>query len=1222
MLRLKQIDLYGFKSFCTRERLKFSGSGIAAVVGPNGCGKSNICDAVNWVLGEQSAKSLRGSRMHDVIFSGTRNRAPAGLATVTLTLHDPDSALERLYEGNGRPRSTKLPASRTPGEIAVTRKLFGNGESQYILNGKVVRLRDVQDLFLGTGLGPNHYAIIEQGRIGQLLGARALDRRAFVEEAAGVTRFKSRRKLAELKLAHAELNLERVHDILQEVQRQANSLKRQAERAERYERYRSELRDALGVLFASRFRHSESERMRLRSEVETARGDLASASAETDRLESEFSEKREREQEWEERLETERDELSGLRIDEERMLERVAQQSRTVSENAGRVEQARKDLEEIAVRALRTQEGALEERRGIAEIASEMEGQQQQLADKESECATHESAMSGKWAAREACRARLLRALREISDSRVRLGQLEETLAGLDRRLERLRKQRDDAAARLDDARSRQERQSGQATELRCAVQEQAARRETLRQAVAELGSELELLRETAQERRAEVSHLTARRDSLREMLDHRAYTTEAVKDIFDALEHSSRPDFRPLGILADFLEVDEGYEKAVEQFLGDDLEHVVVADWVAAGHGVSLVREEIGARAAFLVRSHPNPVAGESVAVIDGAVPLADHVRFVPRDEGWGPGVLPKLRDGYLVEDAATAERLATLHSHLYFLLPDGTWYQGNLIQAGRKSSGGPLVLKQQMRELVPQLADAERELESVEQDIEAAEQVWQRDSEELEAVRGSLQESEKELLAVEHDLRQAERLAEELEANRASACEELGRTGAERAKSESRRNDLLSERASLEAACRQEESLSSELETAAHAGQSTLAQLQEDRASLRTEVATLDERCRAREASLHRAEALLADQRKRLEDSERQVEQWGEENETLLESNADLQSRIESATDMQHDLRLRIDGTSANLKESRARTAALIEAVRDKRELVERANRQYSAKEVELARVESDLEHLASNCAAELGEPIDDVAGRAPSDLTTEALREAEGRHQSVKEKIERLGPVNVLAREEFEQVTQRHEFLETQQQDLLDSIRNTRQAIREIDVASREKFEAAFEGINENFRRVFGTLFGGGVGEMRLSDPDNKGESGIDIVAQPPGKRLQNVALLSGGEKSLTVMALLMATFRYKPSPFCILDEVDSQLDESNTVRMRKLLQEMAPETQFIVITHSKTTMEVAETLYGVTMGEAGVSKMVSVRMGDSGAEVEQAGREEESALAVSA
>lgn len=1222
MLRLKQIDICGFKSFCDRERLRFSGTGIAAVVGPNGCGKSNICDAVNWVLGEQSAKSLRGARMHDVIFNGSRNRAPAGLATVTLILHDSGLVSGQAGEDNGMPRPVRLPASRAPGEIAVTRKLFSSGQSKYMLNGKVVRLRDVQDLFLGSGLGPNHYAIIEQGRIGRLLSARALDRRAFVEEAAGVTRFKARKRLAELKLANAELNLERVHDILQEVLRQVNSLKRQAERAERYETYRSDLRDALSVLFASRFRVAESEREQLEAEVEGARERLAAASAETERMESDFSAERDRERTLDERLDALREELSGLRIDEERMRERVLQQSRAAADNSTRIEGARSDIEANSVRILGLEADVLRERNRIERLAAETKAAALRREAKESDCADREAAMSEKREAQEACRTRLMQSLRELSNSRLRIGQIEETMAGQGRRMQILCQRRDDAARRLDAAWQRRDREDGRAAELRKSVLEERARSKSLREAVAGRNTEVETLRRRIQDRGAEASRLTARRDSLREMLEHRAYTTEAVKGVFDALERSSRPGFRPLGILADFLEVDEGYEKPVEQFLEEDLERVVVADWEAARHGAFLVRTDIGGRAAFLVRSHPSSAAEETVPAVEGAEPLSRHVRFAGGDAEWGPCPLPKLRNGFLVDDSREAERLADRHPHLYFLVRDGTWYQGNLVHAGRKSSGGPLVLKQQLRMLAPQIAEAAEALESTEREFAAAERSARRDSEDLEAARSNLQDLEKDLLAAEHGLRQASRHAGNLERTRSAASEEIVRTEDALAKTEVKCEELHAKRSDLEEACKREELLATELERASRDGQSALARLQEERAALRAGAAALKERSRASAASLHRAESLLTDHRRRLRQLERQVGQWAGEKSRLLGANRDLERRIQSGGAAQDDLRLRIDAASGDLKESRVRIGNLIEAVRANREVVERAGSACSAKEIELAKVELDLEHIAASCASELDEPVDEVAARAPSDLPEGALRAAEERHRKLKAKLERLGAVNVLAREEFEQVSERRDFLDAQQQDLVDSIRGTHQAIREIDTETRKKFTAAFEGINLHFRQVFATLFGGGIGEMRLSDPDNPGESGIDIVAQPPGKRLQSVALLSGGEKSLTVMALLMATFRYKPSPFCILDEVDSQLDESNTVRMRSLLKEMAPETQFIVITHSKTTMEVAETLYGVTMGEAGVSRLVSVRMSDPAAGAEEPDREREPALAASA
>ena len=1221
MLRLKQIDLVGFKSFCNREQLKFGGTGLAAVVGPNGCGKSNICDAVNWVLGEQSAKSLRGGRMHDVIFAGTRHRKPAGMAKVTLTLHDPDDTLERLFSGDGRPDAPKVPVSVNPGEIAVTRKLFSNGTSQYILNGKTVRLRDVQDLFLGTGLGPNHYAIIEQGRIGQLLTARSLDRRAFVEEAAGVTRFKSRRKLAELKLANTELNLERVHDILQEVTRQANSLKRQAERAERYETYRAQLREALGLVFAGQFRRLESKRITLEAEAADAKHRLASVSDRTSKLESEFSTKREREQEWEAQLEVERVELSDLRIDEERMRERIEQQSRTIQDNTGRQQRAAQDLEVASSRVDTLQASALDERREVAELKRSATVLRHNLDSKELECRTHQSDLADTHAQQEACRVKMLDTLNALSDTKGRLGKLDETLAGCDARLEHARSRNEGSASGIASATTRREALLVQAAAAADEIRDRGTRRDALRVAVAQGNSSLGLLRKAAEEQRAGCSALAARRESVQEMLRHRAYSTEAVKDIFDAFEREPDAGFRPLGVLGDFLEVDAGYEKAVEQFLAEELEHVVVGNWAEAGRGAQLVRDEFGGRAAFVLVQRERETVLDAPPQPEAAVRLTDHVRLVDRGGGAIPALLPKLRDGFLVEDHATAERLASLHPDLYFVLADGTWYRGPVVQVGRKSSSGPLVLKQQLRDLAPLLQQAEGALSQTEQEIESAEDALRRDRGELEAVIAGLQDVEKQALAIQHEVGECERVIAELERLVRTAAEEIERLEATRSSAQHSRQQALEDRTQLEGEYAGAKARSTELSEQSRARQAVLATLQEERTSLRTEAAAMDERMRAGINSVQRAEAALSDQRQRASELQLQIQRWVDESEELAESNRALDAQVISAEKRRAVLQARIAETTKSLKESRTRTGALIEAIRDQRNEVEAEREQCQAKEVALARVQSDLEHLEGNCTAELDTPIAEVAERAPTTLSEEELQQAEERHQSIRDKIDRLGPVNVLARREYEEVSERKLFLETQQQDLLDSIRNTREAIREIDTASRERFEAAFEAINDNFRRVFATLFGGGIGELRLSDPADADASGIEIVAQPPGKRLQNVALLSGGEKSLTVMALLMATFRYQPSPFCVLDEVDSQLDEANTIRLRGLIQEMAPETQFIVITHSKTMMEAAETLYGVTMGEVGVSKMVSVRMADSRiAEIPRRAEESETAAVV--
>ena len=464
-------------------------------------------------------------------------------------------------------------------------------------------------------------------------------------------------------------------------------------------------------------------------------------------------------------------------------------------------------------------------------------------------------------------------------------------------------------------------------------------------------------------------------------------------------------------------------------------------------------------------------------------------------------------------------------------------------------------------------------------------------------------VQDAEKEALAVQHEVSQSERAIADLKQVARTADEEIERLEAERSSAERSREQALGDRTRLEGEYADAKARAADLAEQSRARQAVLVALQEERTTLRTEAAAMDERLRAGINSVQRAEAALSEERQRARELQGQIQRWIDESRELDESNQALDAQVVRAEKRRAELQEQITETAESLKQSRARTGVLMEAIRDQRTEVEAAREESSTKEVALARVQSGLEHLETNCAAELDQPIAEIAERAPESLSEEELEQAKERHRSIREKIDRLGPVNVLARREYEEVSERRTFLETQQQDLLDSIRNTREAIREIDTASRERFEAAFEAINDNFRRVFATLFGGGIGELRLSEPTDTDASGIEIVAQPPGKRLQNVALLSGGEKSLTVMALLLATFRFQPSPFCVLDEVDSQLDEANTIRLRGLIQEMAPETQFIVITHSKTMMEAAETLYGVTMGEAGVSKLVSVRMADS-------------------
>ena len=1197
VLRLKQIEVVGFKSFCSRERLRFSGTGVAAVVGPNGCGKSNLCDAVSWVLGEQSAKSLRGGRMSDVIFSGTRSRRPAGMAKVSLTLHDSDGDFERLFAG--RP---DLPPEQSSGEIEVARKLFANGASQYILNGKKVRLRDVRDLFLGTGLGPNHYAIIEQGRIGQLLSARPLERRAFVEEAAGVTRFESRRRLAELKLANAQLNLERVHDILVEVGRQSRSLKRQADRADRHSRLRDELREVQRRWFTGKHRQLHGRREALEAETAAARERVAAAETAVGRLEGQLAARRRQENSLEFRLEADREELASVRVALGRRRERVKQQSASVLETEEATQQGEQELRALVGDTERLDRDVEQRRADASRLEREAGEQRGLLQQRESDCAAQQASIDRLAESAEKCRREMVAALDARSDAEGALGRFEATLAGHASSMEKTKAALRNASEALDKASSRRRALGVQSSSLAKSVEAKRDAVEVLRRSLQDARAEIERLISEREAQGADVSRLVARRDSIEGVLRHRAYSAETVKDIFEAA--GKFPDerrFRPLGVLADYLDVEPDYARAVEQFLGEDLEQVVVGGWEEASRGVRMVREEFGGRAAFVLAGAPTDGSEQACGQCPpGATPLTEHVRVRDADGGAIPGFVPKLSQGFVVESGAQAESLAESNPHQYFVLSDGTWYHGRTVHGGNGAVKGPLVLRQALRDLGPQVRKAERALRATEAEIEQAREEAALHGTALDAALGELRRLEEQSFEAAHEIRQADKLVADHTRARAAASEEVDRLRKQRAQAEAGQRRAVDARRRLEAERARLETLHSRLAKQAAEAAERFVGMQEARALVQMSVTSTEERLRAGRAALATAESSLQEHRQRVSLLHARIDSLKERNARLEASKCDLGERIAEGEEQRRVIQESISEAVAKLGACRDVVKVLVREVREARSAEASSREDCAAAEVHLARVEADLEHLASDCSSELGDPLGAVASDIGEELEPEALHELAERRKTLHEKIDRLGPVNVLAAKEYEEVSQRKHFLEAQQEDLLESMVNTHEAIGELAKASRVRFDNALEGINRHFRNTFATLFGGGTGQLRLSDPGNPEESGVDIVAQPPGKRLQSVALLSGGEKSLTVMALLMATFRYQPSPFCVLDEVDSQLDEANTIRLRGLIQEMSPETQFVVITHSKAMMAVAEALYGVTMAEAGVSQLVSVRM----------------------
>ncbi len=1180
MLKLRSIEMIGFKSFYDRSEISVSGQAITAVVGPNGCGKSNISDAVAWVLGEQRARSLRGKSMEDVIFNGTQSRAPLGMAEVTISLVD-----DNPPHSNGGPPPGLI-------EMMVQRRLYRSGESQYLLNGRPCRLRDIQDIFMGTGLGPNSYAIIEQGRIGQILGARPTERRTLIEEAAGVTKFKAKRKLAESRLEGARRNLARVHDILVEVERQCNSLKRQASKARRFRTVKKRLRELLAGVFSTRAELLIDGQDRVSAalagmaregqELEEAIGEL---DGHVHRCRGEL-------QDQEALLEETREKQLASQLDLEKAqqrIERAGDQVRSLDERnrelnierdrSGRELEDRRSEIETSIRKLEEIGRDLEEvrlefercRDVLADLSTRRKDEERSIAEfreRQFEVVGREAQIGNEFSSRR----ELLRRL-DAQASHVRAEEQEarDTEEGCLAKLQ---------AAELE----RSTRQSE--------IGHLARERSETRQSLDTLRVELETGQRAADEARSREEAIRHRLETIRELSLDRAYGTESVQQFFN---HIRDEEWEPVGIVADFVEVERDYEAIVEDLLPAELQYVVVQDLLHAEKSLSIVRDATRGRLDFFVLD-PDRDSVYTPDAVPGAQPVADVVRLDARLHSFAL----RISGMYIVDDLERAWELSERHAGKTFVARSGEVVRDRLISWGERSGHGPLSLKREIRDLDRRIERARREArEATAQVGELAERVdtTEQLGHDLET---RLQEAEKEALGLDHGLRalgtELERTEERLATVRSEIArfvEERGDLVAAMEAAEAETVEVAASKRAIELELKtrtaNSESLREEIEleasklTELRSGLAVLEERNEsqgrDLAAVRERTAELEERHRHIEGQISGAAAQKAAALASIASDE-------ESRERLAALRDDLARRIESAVDRLADLRKELHEAEAKWDDARSG----MDSFKDK----------HNEREIERNQIDSDLKHLISLCHSELGESIESVCLDSFDTLNPEELAARESESQELHSKVDAMGSVNMMAVEEYDEALVRFHFLTGQRQDLLDSIRDTTQAIDEIDSVCQQQFSHAFGQINARFKESFVGLFGGGQGELRLIEEAESADAGVEIIAQPPGKKLQNVLLLSGGEKALTALALVIALFQFKPSPFCVLDEVDAPLDDANIDRFAGMIRTMSQDTQFIVVTHSKRTMETANQLYGVTMEEPGISKVVSVRL----------------------
>ncbi len=1190
-MRIRRLDVVGFKSFMDKTVVAFD-DGVTGVVGPNGCGKSNVADAIRWVLGEQSARQLRGRSMEDVIFNGSESKPPLSMAEVILTFeNDRPSELPPQFQGYS--------------EITVGRRLFRTGESEYVVNGVQARLLDVNDIFFGSGVGRTAYSIIEQGRIGQIVSARPEDRRAIIEEAAGITKYKRRREAAERKMEATQQNLMRVADIVQELGKQLESLNRQARKAEKYKALKAQIRELELRAAAARYLEITATRRAAEERQAALRAEDLELAARVAELEASLEQDRTRLAEGEARLAElsarEHELESALRVSEVsqdaagREVEQIAERTRA---QAAEVEALKDQAEAL----LREQDGLLRQRDELQMLVAADEGR---LAEAEAalrEARREEGALQGD---ADRARAAASAALSEASSHTSQLAQIERQRQDVRTRLQRNRAEAEELAGRaahLDGSRSRRVEKLGQTRQLKLRLDEQrGAQEELLDRTRAEFiqnEAKLITLREELAEKRSRLG-------SLLEIVRNYEGYGRGVRSLMTRAGQGESRDRGVFGLVADVVSAPAEYETAIEAVLGERLQYVIVESHSQGVEAIDYLKTAAEGRASLIplarLRGGDGPAPPEGPGAHPGVVaPCLEVVSFDPSYEKVARFLLG---DALIVRDLPAALEIWQEQGGRRTLVT----LDGEVLDPYGVVTGGPLEGEGHGA------LQRRREVQELEETVRAFEAEFALATERHRTLQPRLLQLEAALKSLDRDGREKDLALLEQEKDLARVGEELDRVAERTGQLEVERSQLED---ALAALSREEEE--HRLAAATAAAEQARAEERAREAVERLEATKARGGVLTSELMNLKAKAAADAERResfgsalrRIDETRREVEERrGRLFAALSEANAraaELRGRIEGTQvdlgQLAHDLAV----VREELGRARAAHDALVAGSRARdaegRELRTRAEgvRANGAEAALTAREQSlALSHLEEQirerCQAELRWEVGRFhLERPPSDEERQRLEE-------LKAQAERMGGVNLTAIEEYDELAKRHAFMSEQKGDLERSLADLKAAIVKINRASRERFRETFDRVNERFQQVFPRLFSGGrAGLVLTQDDGGEGDAGVEIFAQPPGKKLQSVNLLSGGEKALTAVSLIFAIFLIKPTPFCLLDEVDAPLDDANVGRYNELVKEMSRTSQFILITHNKRTMEMVDTLYGVTMEEPGVSKVVSVRL----------------------
>lgn len=1181
---LKRIELAGFKSFADKTELEFV-NGITAVVGPNGSGKSNISDSIRWVLGEQSAKSLRGGKMEDIIFAGSDARRAVNYGEVSLTLDNSDGSLPLEYN-----------------EVTVTRRVHRSGDSEYMINKQACRLKDITELFMDTGIGKEAYSIIGQGRIEEILSTRSEDRRGIFEEASGIVKYKSRKKEARRKLDDTEQNLLRIHDLVTELEDQVEPLRKQSEVALHYKELKEQLKSQEISLYVHQIETLHKSWSESTAKLETLNQEQLKLSAVVSKhdalLESDRLQLRE--------VEKELDELhqAMLQISEE--VEKCEGYSEVIKERIRHNEETGLAVKQaVAASDERIMNLSKEEvaiRSKAAELEERLKGLRVTLQAEE--LRMQGVATGSKQDEEERLKGELLTVLSTGAQLRNEIRYAQQQQEALQRRVERIS---EEEAKWTQQQRALEAKKHELEQKLGALVADyEKLRTKMLQEADEARKLNVEIEGTTTQLRRYEqkLDSDLSRRDTLKEMQDAMDGFMLGVKEILKAARRPQAGISGVHGAVAELIVVPQRIELAVETALGGALQHIVMEDERSARAAISYLKQRQLGRATFLpldvIRGRRlGEMDKRVVAELDGFVGIA--AELVQADEQYKEIVYNLLGNVLLAENLEQANRIAARCQYRYRVVT----LEGDVVNAGGSMTGGSLQKKggnllgrhrqiEQLDEVIAaakgqiehersKLTDLRKEVSIRTQNAEQAREKLEQKRLEEQTLKGELQQLQQEMkfLGEQQALSYSDKQTQTTEQQ----------TTAQRiADAESQLEELRVKEAALQEAIKLAEQTRKSNESQKEELQTQLTDLKINAAKLDQEYSNYEDQAARLRDEINRAKQELKAQQQQQMQLQEQAVSLVQEAESQATRLAQLRENKQSCSDRTDAYRLKRVEKLNGLDQGESET-------KEQRIALRNIEEQMRQTEIVLNRQDVELDHTIKKLSEEYGYSYELAKEQYPpaNDIAVIQLDVRE-----LKRKISGLGEINLGAIEEYERVKERYDFLSEQKNDLMEAKATLYEVIKEMDDEMSKRFKTTFEEIRKHFIVVFAKLFGGGRADLILVDSANILETGIDIVAQPPGKKLQNLQLLSGGERALTAIALLFAILQVKPVPFCVLDEVEAALDEANVARFAQYLREFSSLTQFIVVTHRKGTMEEADVLYGVTMEEGGVSKLVSVRL----------------------